>query len=675
MSEEEGANYNVDITNPNIMGREEVEEEEEEEEEDENVNIVDDNGGSTSRNNRHTPEQIQELENFFNECPRPDEGQKFELGQKLGMEPTQIQYWFQNKRTQVQAQIYREENHYLQQEHERLRILNDQLKEAMKDLRCIICAQPTNFAEMDLEACKLMLENIKLKKEIDFLLALAGTQYSSSLMVSSPERNASPEPNLGSCDVTMTMLEKSVYLDIANAATNELVKLGETDSPMWIKDAAVCMRETLNYEEYKSVFNNGVKPDGYVMEATRETCSVLMNSLALVKTLMDTNKWVNLFAPIVSAASCIKVLPNGPSETINGTLQLIEADFQVISPLVPKRQVKFLRYCQVIRDGVWIVVDVTPNPQSSVSMSNIGSNRLPSGLIIEDKDNGYSKVTWIEQAAYDESNIHKMYQLAVSSGIGLGAARWLTTLKRHCESRSILSSINLCQVYPGLSIRGATEMVKLAHRMTLSYYSGVTGSPLLRWEIVEEGQNIRMLTRKLVSVYSGKEAGMVLSASTSVRFPVTPGLVFDFLTNKSLRNQWDMLVYDSSIESEIIAEKSRHHGNYISVLKVLSNGMLILQEVCNDASGSMVVYAHVENRDMEGIMKRGENSDSVRILPSGFSILPDGETEQGCLVTLGFQVLVGTKPITELSEEVIMNVKGVMARTITKIKLALHIQT
>lgn len=72
----------------------------------------------------------------------------------------------------------------------------------------------------------------------------------------------------------------------------------------------------------------------------------------------------------------------------------ITAEFQVISPLVPKRQVKFLRYCKMLREGFWVVVDFTPRQENMNFSSDDGSYRLPSGVIIEDCGNGYSEVTY-----------------------------------------------------------------------------------------------------------------------------------------------------------------------------------------------------------------------------------------------------------------------------------------
>jgi hypothetical protein len=40
---------------------------------------------------------------FFKECPHPDDKQRKELSRELSLEPLQVKFWFQNKRTQMKA--------------------------------------------------------------------------------------------------------------------------------------------------------------------------------------------------------------------------------------------------------------------------------------------------------------------------------------------------------------------------------------------------------------------------------------------------------------------------------------------------------------------------------------------------------------------------------------------
>ncbi|KAG9135354.1 hypothetical protein Leryth_007128 [Lithospermum erythrorhizon] len=95
------------------------------------------------RYHRHTPQQIQELESLFKKCPHPDDKQRLELSRRLCLDPRQVKFWFQNRRTQMKTQLERHENSILRQENEKLRVEN-------------------------------MIENARLKDELDRVCALAG---------------------------------------------------------------------------------------------------------------------------------------------------------------------------------------------------------------------------------------------------------------------------------------------------------------------------------------------------------------------------------------------------------------------------------------------------------------------------------------------------------------------
>lgn len=40
---------------------------------------------------------------MFKECPHPDEKQRMQLSRELGLDPRQIKFWFQNRRTQMKV--------------------------------------------------------------------------------------------------------------------------------------------------------------------------------------------------------------------------------------------------------------------------------------------------------------------------------------------------------------------------------------------------------------------------------------------------------------------------------------------------------------------------------------------------------------------------------------------
>lgn len=69
-------------------------------------------------------------------------------------------------------------------------------------------------------------------------------------------------------------------------------------------------------------------------------------------------------------------------------------ELQVLSPLVPTRQLYLLRLVQEIKQGAWAVVNVSYDlPQyNAYPHSRFKVTCLPSGCLIQDMPNGYSKV-------------------------------------------------------------------------------------------------------------------------------------------------------------------------------------------------------------------------------------------------------------------------------------------
>jgi homeobox-leucine zipper protein len=76
----------------------------------------------------------------------------------------------------------------------------------------------------------------------------------------------------------------------------------------------------------------------------------------------------------------------------------MKAELQVLSPLVPVREVTFLRFSKQLAEGAWAVVDVSVDglvrDQNSATSTagNVKCRVLPSGCVIQDAPNGYCKV-------------------------------------------------------------------------------------------------------------------------------------------------------------------------------------------------------------------------------------------------------------------------------------------
>ncbi|KAG8387011.1 hypothetical protein BUALT_Bualt03G0208800 [Buddleja alternifolia] len=122
---------------------------------------------------RHTPSQIQEMEAFFKECPHPDAKQRKDLSIELGMEPLQVKFWFQNKRTQMKTKHDRHENTHLRTENEKLRAENMWYREALSNARCPACGGMASIGDMSSDERQLRMENARLREEIDQISAVA----------------------------------------------------------------------------------------------------------------------------------------------------------------------------------------------------------------------------------------------------------------------------------------------------------------------------------------------------------------------------------------------------------------------------------------------------------------------------------------------------------------------
>ncbi|XP_075473717.1 homeobox-leucine zipper protein ANTHOCYANINLESS 2-like [Primulina tabacum] len=694
------------------------------------------------RYHRHTPQQIQELETLFKECPHPDEKQRLELSRRLCLETRQVKFWFQNRRTQMKTQLERHENSLLRQENDKLRAENMSMREMMRNPICTNCGGPAIIGEISLEEQHLRIENARLKDELDRVCTLAGkfsgrpiSSLASPMGFPMPNSNLelgvgnndfgglnalpSGPPHFGSgispplpiepptkplnINPMDRSLERSVYLELALSTMDELVKMAQTDQPLWIRSLEGG-REVLNHEEYFRTFTPciGMKPNGFVTEASRETGMVIINSLALVETLMDSNKWTEMFPCIIPRTSTTDVISSGMGGTRNGALQLMHAELQVLSPLVPVRDVKFLRFCKQHAEGVWAVVDVSIDTirETAGGPTFLSCRRLPSGCVVQDMPNGYSKVTWVEHAEYDESVIHQLYRPLIGAGMGFGAQRWVATLQRQCECLAILMSSSVpARDHTAITAGGRKSMLKLAQRMTNNFCAGVCASTVHKWNKLKSGnvdEDVRVMTRKSVDD-PGEPPGIVVSAATSVWLPVSPQRLFDFLRDERLRSEWDILSNGGPMQEMAHIAKGQDHGNCVSLLRASAmnsnqSSMLILQETCIDAAGSLVVYAPVDIPAMHVVMNGGDSA-YVALLPSGFVVVPDGPGSRGptgngpignvgmvhrvsgSLLTVAFQILVNSLPTAKLTVESVETVNNLITCTVQKIKAALHCES
>ncbi|KAE9600198.1 hypothetical protein Lal_00046129 [Lupinus albus] len=702
-----------------------------------------DGGGSSDsqrrkkRYHRHTANQIQRLESMFKECPHPDEKQRMHLSRELGLAPRQIKFWFQNRRTQMKAQHERADNCTLRAENDRIRCENIAYSEALKNMFCPSCGGPPLQQDPYVDEQNLRMENIQLKEELDRVSSIAAKYigrpisqlpsiqpiHISSLdlsmgsfgtkgLVGGPSLDLDLLPGNGSSSSMQNVpyqpprlseIDKSLMSDIASNAMEELIRLLQTNEPLWMK-STTDGRDTLNFDTYERMFpkpNSHLKNPNVRIEASRDSGVVIMNSLTLVDMFMDPNKWVELFPTIVTLARTIEVLSSGSMGGHSDALQLMYEELQVLSPLVSTREFYFLRYCQQIKQGLWAIVDVSYDfPQDNQSVPQFRSRRLPSGCFIQDMPNGYSQVTWVEHVEIeDRTPVHRFYRNLFYSGLAFGAERWISTLQRMCERIACLmvsenSTRDLGSVIP--SAEGKRSMMKLAQRMITNFCASISTSASHRWTTLSGVDEIGVRVTVHSSSDPGQPNGVVLSAATTIWLPIPPQIVFNFFKDERKRPQWDVLSNGNDVQEVAHIANGSHPGNCISVLRAFNtsqNSMLILQESCIDYSGSVVIYCPVELAAIN-IAMSGEDPSYIPLLPSGFTISPDGQNDQGVgggdgastssntntnrntsggsLVTVAFQILVSTLPSAKLNKESVNTVNSLIGTTVQQIKAALN---
>ncbi|RLM54948.1 hypothetical protein C2845_PM10G05820 [Panicum miliaceum] len=671
---------------------------------------------------RHTPHQIQQLEAMFKECPHPDENQRAALARELDLEPQQIKFWFQNRRTQMKAQHERASNSFLRMENDKIRCENVTMREALKNVICPNCVgQPvTDY----FDAQKLRMENTQLKEELDRMSSITSkylgrpfTQAPAVLPTSVPSLDLSVGGGLGggpSLDLELlsgcssgmlppvTKMERPMMVDLAARAMDELIRLAQAGRQLWVKGVPGDAPETLNVAAYDSLFTapgGAFRPPDISVEGSRDSGLVFMSAVALVDVFMDTNKWTEFFPGIVSKAHTGDVLMSGLCGRSESLIMMYE-ELHVVTPVVPTREFSFLRYCKQIEQGLWAVADVSPDGLRDVPYGTPPrSRRLPSGCLIADMSNGYSKVTWVEHMEIEQTlPISALYRNLVLSGAAFGAHRWLAALQRACErvaSLAMLGAPHHDLAGAGVTPEGQRSTMKLSQQMVGLFCASLSSSPLQRWVLLPGTTDVSIRVAAQRSAEPGQPNGVVLTAATSIWLPVPANHAFAFLRDESARSQWDILAHANQVQEVLRIPNGSNPDNCVSVLRgtmtdANQDGMLILQESCTDASGSsLVVYSPIDLLTANVVMS-GEDASGIPLLPSGFAILPDarpgsgagapssssggplGTISPGCVVAVAFQILVSSLPSSRVDAESMATVTGLIGTTVQQIKAALN---
>ncbi|XP_049936922.1 homeobox-leucine zipper protein ROC3-like isoform X2 [Nymphaea colorata] len=696
------------------------------------------------RYHRHTTKQIQKMEALFQQNPHPDDKERLKLSQELGLKPRQVKFWFQNRRTQLKAQQDRADNGVLRAENERLKSENLRLQAAMRNISCHTCGGPAILGELSCDVQHLRLENAHLREELDRICNMT-SRYSSrrpsvfssvhpafqppavqpSLdldmgvyarhfqeSMASPSEMVAPMPMPESPAIGLLESEKAVAVELAITATDHLVRMSQCGEPLWLRlGEGDQEREVLNLEEHSRNFPWPIglrqRLGNYRTEASRDSALVIMNAVSLVSAFLDANKWMEMFPAIVARARTIQVITPGLGSHVNGSLQLMYAEFQFPSPLVATRECYFLRFCsQQGADGIWVVVDFPVDGfhdatiQSPTSTTSLFPRyrRRPSGVIVQEVPNGYSKVTWVEHAELAEDRPqHQIFNHVVLSGAAYGARRWVANLQRHCERVASLMSPNTMDRDIGVtySIEARRNIMHLARRMVRMFSLSI--SPAGSWSALTDGSaddTVRITTRK--STEPGQPQGVIICGVSSTWLPLSHIQVFELLRCEKRRSQMDALSGGYTLQEVVHFANGSHPGNYVSLLQVNSvnnssstTAELMVQESYIDASGSAVVYASIDTAGVN-IAMSGEDTSFIPLLPSGFVMVPTASYyagdfgypstsampgHGGCILIAVSQVLASSVPTSNISMATVITLNKHIFNVVRQVHAALGVSS
>ncbi|CAL5359556.1 unnamed protein product [Camellia sinensis] len=421
-----------------------------------------------------------------------------------------------------------------------------------------------------------------------------------------------------------------------------------------------------------------MKPRSMAKELKGTVKEILGPSKLQVPIESGLNKWMELFPSIISRAKTLQIVTSGVSGHASGSLHLMYAEMQALSPLVPTREAHFLRYCQQnVEEGTWAIVDFPlESLQESFQPSLPRYKRRPSGCVIQDMPNGYSRVllgprgpipgsipmiqtihrggpgntlqlrspigmsskkidnasvTWVEHAEVEEKAVHQIFDQFVNSGIAFGAHRWLAVLQRQCERLASLMARNISDLGVIPSPEARKNLMNLAQRMIRTFCVNISTSSGQSWTALSDSaeDTVRITTRKTTE--PGQPSGLILSAVSTTWLPHPHYQVFDLLRDEHRRVQLDVLSNGNSLHEVAHIANGSHPGNCISLLRInvasnsSQNVELMLQESCTDDSGSLVVYATVNVDDIQLAMSSDDPS-CIALLPLGFVIVPVGQS-------------------------------------------------
>ncbi|XP_052198299.1 homeobox-leucine zipper protein ROC3-like [Diospyros lotus] len=628
----------------------------------------------------------------------------------------------------MKAQQDRNDNLTLRAENERLKNENLQLQAAIQALICPNCNNMGYDEQLQLENVQLKIElhrvsyfgitssqHIQTVEGTEAILAPSLPPSSTILFQEQQIDNSKDVVNqaplvtknfsqfVGDC--LFVEGNKSIVLGLAMSSMEELMNMCQATEPLWIRFEG-SKKEVLNGEEHARMFQWPLKfqqdrGSEFIVEASRHIAVVAISSFMLVDAFLDVKKWVKLFPSIVSRATTLQVVNSGILGHASGSLHIMCAELQFPSPLVPTREALFLCYCQLNKEErTWVIVDFPfESMDGSCQPSSPRYKRRPSGCIIKDLPNGCFKVTSAEQAEVEYTPIHKIFHLLINSGRAFEAQHWLVVLQRQSERLASLVATNVSNL-GGMQITEARKkLMNLAERMTKTLFVNMSSSCGQTWMALSDcaDHTIRITTRSITEPC--QTIGLILAVASTSWLPYSTFLAFNLVKDEHCKAlQLDVLSNVTSLQEVVHIASGSHPGNCVSLFRInvsmhtfllnTSTKFILQESSISDTSGVVVFYTL--NIDSLQLAMSNQDQSCIPLLPLGFIIhpmgallvndysiisevngVPNSDFEslpgQGCLLTVGLQVLVSTNATEKLEYSDIIAISKPLCDIVHKI--------
>ncbi|XP_030934376.1 homeobox-leucine zipper protein ROC2-like isoform X1 [Quercus lobata] len=396
-------------------------------------------------------------------------------------------------------------------------------------------------------------------------------------------------------------------------------------------------------EEFQQIFKT-LPPPGMRVECSVETAILPIAPENLVSVLMDVDRWGSTLSRIAHFGS--SHLPTGvlqqlsrADETIT-KIVMVNAEFQLPTPLVPTRKFCFLRCLRKIVEDIWAIVDVSNDyfhHGPSDSKLEVKCRRRPSGVIIRRHDE-YSEVIWLENVEVNEHQVQEnIYSSIINSNLAFCAKRCVRTLLQKLK-RNNSRFLNLRMP---VDQQARAYLLNLTEYMEKNFLECINEAPNRRkWDILSDGE-VRVL-KDVTMNHVETQGSSNYIALTSFRIQAQPFLVVQFLLKNNVKLQWPSLLEEPE---EVIKLASEDYNNCITLHKNVDlqndftkNHDYLLQEASWDEFCYFIISSPMTQAATNALFVGGCIYDHLK--PSGFAILPDGSAgllSDSCLVTIAMQ--------------------------------------